>query len=169
MSPVVPVLACSSRYDAELARSFFEAYGLQVFFKADDYGGMHPPLTFLHEVTLQVRESDANKADSLLDSIANHELEDPSDPSEHERLRRELGKAVRGVFAGVFFIPLIMQPFALLQAFRVMREIVNSPQATRTMRNQIRGAVLVSSLVNVLLIFQVVLLMANDYLVLWEP
>ena len=169
MSSGVPLLACSSRHDAELAKSFFEAYGLQVFFKADDYGGLHPPLTFVHEVTLQVRESDVDKADALLDSIDSHEVEDLSDPPEHERLRREVGKAVRGVLAGVFFIPLIMQPFALLRAFRVMRDIVNSPQATRAMRNQIRGAVLVSSLVNVLLILQVVLLMANDYLVLWGP
>ncbi len=153
--PLTPIMACGSRHEAELAVSFFAAYDVAVHVQADDGGAQQPNLTFLNEVILYVRESDLATAEELLDLVeAEHSLVEKED-GEVDELRQELWKAVRGVIAGLLYVPLFLQPLALLKAVRLMRRIRTCPQATRRMRNQIRGVVIVSALLNLLLFSRV--------------
>jgi len=161
MEEPVAVLACSSRHDAELTKSFLNAYGLDVFFRGDDFGGQHPPLTFVHEVVLEVRSSDQNKADVLLDSIERDCPEATRDTREIDELRKELRKAVRAVVVGLFIW--MLQPFALVRAVQVLRMIHRCPEATRVMRNQIRTVVAMSGFANVVIVFQIAMMIANEY------
>lgn len=55
----------SSRHDAELAKSFLEAHGIDAVVSGDDYGGIHPGLSFATGVRLLVKEADVEKAKSI--------------------------------------------------------------------------------------------------------
>ena len=59
---LINIKTYSSRHDAEIAKGFLEANGVNAFVSGDDYGGIHPGLSFSTGVRLLVKEEDIEKA-----------------------------------------------------------------------------------------------------------
>lgn len=54
------------RHDADFARSFLRAHGIEAMITADDLGGTHPILAATHGVRLLVKRGDERQAVELL-------------------------------------------------------------------------------------------------------
>jgi hypothetical protein len=52
----------SSRHDAELAKSFLSVNGVTAVVSGDDYGGIHPALSFSTGIRLLVNKGDVENA-----------------------------------------------------------------------------------------------------------
>ncbi len=59
---LINIKTYSSRHDAELAKSFLVSNGVNAVVSGDDYGGIHPGLSFSTGVQLLVKEKDVKKA-----------------------------------------------------------------------------------------------------------
>jgi hypothetical protein len=59
---LINIKTYSSRHDAELAKSFLASNGVNAVVSGDDYGGIHPGLSFSTGVRLLVKEEDVEKA-----------------------------------------------------------------------------------------------------------
>jgi len=57
----------SNRHEAELAKSFLLANGVNAVVSGDDYGGIHPALSFTTGIRLLVDKKDVEKAERILD------------------------------------------------------------------------------------------------------
>jgi hypothetical protein len=66
---LVVVASFNFRQDADLARTFLIAKGIEVFESPDDCGGMDPGLGFGTRTRLLVHKNNADKAIALLDEI----------------------------------------------------------------------------------------------------
>lgn len=64
---LVVVASFNYRQDADLAKTFLNANGIEVFESADDLGGWNPGLGFGTRTRLLVHRSNAEKAIALLD------------------------------------------------------------------------------------------------------
>jgi hypothetical protein len=70
---LVVVASFNYRQDADLAKSFLIANGIEVFESSDDLGGSNPGLGFATGTRLLVLKSDAEKAIALLDEVEDTE------------------------------------------------------------------------------------------------
>lgn len=59
---LINIKTYSSRHEAELAKGFLAANGVNAVVSGDDYGGIHPGLSFSTGVRLSVKEEDVEKA-----------------------------------------------------------------------------------------------------------
>ena len=59
---LIAITTYSSRHEAELAKGFLAAQGINAVVSGDDYGGIHPGLSFSSGVRLQVKEEDVEIA-----------------------------------------------------------------------------------------------------------
>ena len=62
---LIDIKTFSSRHEAELAKGFLEANGVNAVVSGDDYGGIHPGLSFSTGVRLSVKEEDVEEAKNL--------------------------------------------------------------------------------------------------------
>jgi hypothetical protein len=62
---LIDIKTFSSRHEAELARGFLESNGVSAEVAGDDYGGIHPGLSFSTGVRLLVKAEDVEEAKSL--------------------------------------------------------------------------------------------------------
>ena len=70
---LVVVASFNYRQDADLAMTFLNANGIEVFESGDDLGGWNPGLGFASRTRLLVHKSNAEKAIALLDDVKNPE------------------------------------------------------------------------------------------------
>jgi hypothetical protein len=66
VSEFVLVKMFDNRLEADIAKSYLESEGIDVFIRADDAGGMLPTLSSLNGVALFVPEQDFAKARAIL-------------------------------------------------------------------------------------------------------
>jgi hypothetical protein len=76
--PVV-VARYSYRHEAEFAKSYLDAAGIQSAIFADDAGGVEVALSFSNSVRVLVRPEDAERAREIL-STATSQSSPPEDP-----------------------------------------------------------------------------------------
>ena len=62
---LIDIKTFSSRHDAELAKGFLESNGIDAVVSGDDYGGIHPGLSFSSGVRLSVKKEDVKEAKGL--------------------------------------------------------------------------------------------------------
>ncbi len=62
---LVNIKTFATRHDAELAKSFLASKGINAVVSGDDYGGIHPGLSFSTGVRLLVKEVDAERAKKI--------------------------------------------------------------------------------------------------------
>ena len=62
---LIDIKTFSSRQDAELAKGFLASNGIDAVVSGDDYGGIHPGLSFSTGVRLLVKEEDVEEAQRL--------------------------------------------------------------------------------------------------------
>jgi hypothetical protein len=62
---LINIKTYSSRHDAELAKSFLASNGVHAVVIGDDYGGIHPALSFSTGVQLLVKEKDVQKTKKI--------------------------------------------------------------------------------------------------------
>ena len=86
MKELVNVKTFLSKDEAELAKGFLSANGIRATILSDDLGGYRPHLTFgMKGIQLQVKQSDFQKAQELLESSVNDTTdanEDKESPEE---------------------------------------------------------------------------------------
>ena len=58
---LINIKTYSTRHDAELAKGFLEANGVNAVVSGDDYGGIHPGLSFSTGIRLLVKDEDVEK------------------------------------------------------------------------------------------------------------
>ena len=68
MSDFVLAKIFDSRLEADIFKSYLESEGIEVIIKADDAGGMLPPLASLNGVSLFVPKEDLSRANDILKS-----------------------------------------------------------------------------------------------------
>ena len=66
MSDLILVKRFYNRLEAELAKSFLEAGGIESMITADDCGGMSPPLSMSTGLDLVVKREDGDRAADVL-------------------------------------------------------------------------------------------------------
>lgn len=70
-SRLITIKTFSSRMEAEMAKQLLASFGILSFVSADDAGGMRPaPFAYSAGTELVVREEDAEKSISILDSAS---------------------------------------------------------------------------------------------------
>ena len=67
---LIDIKTFSSRHDAELAKGFLASNGVDAVVSGDDYGGIHPGLSFSTGVRLLVKEEDVEDAQRLFHEAA---------------------------------------------------------------------------------------------------
>ncbi len=71
MADLVELKTFNSRAEAEMAKAYLEAEGIETMVQADDCGGMRPfMLTGAGGVRLMVHEEDAGRALLILEAVA---------------------------------------------------------------------------------------------------
>jgi len=71
MADLICIKTYGSRHEAELARGFLEANGIEAVVSADDVGGMRPHLLLGGGARLLVKEEDVQKALEVLKDTNN--------------------------------------------------------------------------------------------------
>jgi hypothetical protein len=68
---LIDVRTFSSRHDAELAKGFLESHGVNAVVSGDDYGGIHPALSYSRGVRVLVKKEDVENAKGIISNAAN--------------------------------------------------------------------------------------------------
>ena len=65
---LVTIRTFASEFEAQIAKSALEAFGIQCLTSRDDCGGQRPHLTLTGGIQLVVRSADAERAEEVLTS-----------------------------------------------------------------------------------------------------
>jgi len=68
---LVTIETYSTRYEAELANGLLEESGIDATVSGDDYGGIHPGLSYSRGVRLLVKKEDVENAKKIISNAAN--------------------------------------------------------------------------------------------------